>query len=1080
MATTSNDDYEYDGEYNTDSVSTTSTVLSSWSATATYHVEEIISERTITYEEGYAEPVYLVRWVGYPLHQCTWEPLEHLETTTLLDDWESKREQIGDDEFGQLVQNNFTEFENAVNKVEAARTLRQQKRAKKRQRLKSAAEEPPSDVQSFSSSDMPIKRGQREYRKKPETDSESDTPLMVKTRAGLRQNDASIDVRKMRSPHRPPPDALLSSSSDDGSGTGIQKRAKALDSARRNPPQTSMELIERPSRTNDGSASSEKTTVPTSQPASSSPKSLKKEPNEPAGKRQDEGPKPRKSGPSRCISLEQPIKPAPNRRRGSSQSAQQDAVDDATNTSTIRRGSKVAEDLITKVEGPPKPGGKAQMNELGQFMRKTALNPRPIKMLNEPKARSKMASRKEGNESLYKKMHWKRKAELRGRDEHTPDPSVLSFVGSHPGGIPRPSARINDNPYGRRDITALRPAQDEDSDDSDDPSAQQPAKAPEWGDDKVPVTCFDWRSNSCQYTAEQCKYLHHNTDKLSPWDGRVPPKYARPKITCPHWMKKKCYKTDDECSFAHWNTGWLAGNKGQQPTQIDPKLEPSSKPSSPHDLTCYYWLRTEQGCKKSDAECAYFHRNTGWLLHQNRRDVSQIDPTEQPRHSRRRSDTQCFSWKKNRMCRYGDKCRLGDKCRFQHYDSEIVVESPHSIGGSASKATPSYPDYSPPQSASLFEHPTNETPTILGVSPAPASLSCINFRAMTEIACGLDFADMFRDDKGNSILERRAFLIFHPEDHGKEVELITRWLLLYHVEVCNFWLDGSWDNFKQRIIGGGSGVIIAHSDYGNYSEIPDFGQVLRRKVRVWSVGLQYGIEYDPEISTIDPPLRYDRIEIFPRGGIIYITDNVFEERPVEALKIIELFFAKVERCRQVTGPLDPSKFVDDGCVLWRLATRPGLMESIWKQCVAHEKEIELQDPVQSARAKLYELLLRTEYVEQEHSLPTARPEDYFPVMSERPEFIPDYYQALKHSQEAANTWMVQMYAGFTVDHRRHYRQFFVVHTHAINAEWEETCQNLNEIITPEKCIQYFEQPAIGNRFDFYEWAFPYKAEANSS
>lgn len=133
-----------------------------------------------------------------------------------------------------------------------------------------------------------------------------------------------------------------------------------------------------------------------------------------------------------------------------------------------------------------------------------------------------------------------------------------------------------------------------------------------------------------------------------------------------------------------------------------------------------------------------------------------------------------------------------------------------------------------------------------------------------------------------------------------------------------------------------------------------------------------------------------------------------------------------------------------------------------------------------SRAKLYELLHRTEYVEQEHSLLTARPEDYFPVMSERPEFIPDYYQALRHSQEAANTWMVQMYAGLTIDHRRHYRQFFVVHTQAINADWKETCQNLDEIITPEKCIQYFEQPAEGNRFDFYEWAFPNKAEANSS
>jgi len=119
------------------------------------------------------------------------------------------------------------------------------------------------------------------------------------------------------------------------------------------------------------------------------------------------------------------------------------------------------------------------------------------------------------------------------------------------------------------------------------------------------------------------------------------------------------------------------------------------------------------------------------------------------------------------------------------------------------------------------------------------------------------------------------------------------------------------------------------------------------KVRIWSVGVQFGYEYDPYISTVDPLFRYDCIEIFPRGGIIYITDDVFEQQPVEALKIIELFISKVERCRQVTGPIDPSKFVNDGCLLWRLATRPDLMESIWQQCLVHGQEIDAQDPIQS-------------------------------------------------------------------------------------------------------------------------------------
>jgi len=100
-------------------------------------------------------------------------------------------------------------------------------------------------------------------------------------------------------------------------------------------------------------------------------------------------------------------------------------------------------------------------------------------------------------------------------------------------------------------------------------------------------------------------------------------------------------------------------------------------------------------------------------------------------------------------------------------------------------------------------------------------------------------------------------------------------------------------------------------------------------------------------------------------------------------------------------------------------------------------------------------------------------------MSERPEFIPEYEQALRRSQDEANTWMVQMYAGLTIDYRRHYRQYYVVHTNDTKPGWKETCQNLSEVITPDRCIEYFRQSAEGPgaTFDFYEWAFDKKDSA---
>lgn len=115
-------------------------------------------------------------------------------------------------------------------------------------------------------------------------------------------------------------------------------------------------------------------------------------------------------------------------------------------------------------------------------------------------------------------------------------------------------------------------------------------------------------------------------------------------------------------------------------------------------------------------------------------------------------------------------------------------------------------------------------------------------------------------------------------------------------------------------------------------------------MKLWSVGHQEAYEYDPEVSTIPPVHRHDRIEIFPHGGFIYITDDVFEHQPQEALKIVNLFFSKVEKCRQVDGPIDPWKRIDDGCLLWRLGVRPELMQSIYDRYVKQEGEMTAGDP----------------------------------------------------------------------------------------------------------------------------------------
>jgi chromo domain-containing protein 1 len=251
-------------------------------------------------------------------------------------------------------------------------------------------------------------------------------------------------------------------------------------------------------------------------------------------------------------------------------------------------------------------------------------------------------------------------------------------------------------------------------------------------------------------------------------------------------------------------------------------------------------------------------------------------------------------------------------------------------------------------SLSVSNQPSSLSPPSPHDESTQPHITCQDLKRGIEDACKLNFTEMFAYNyEGHSepVLDRRAFLLFHPEDHMEELEIITRWLLMHHVDVYSFWNDGAWARFREQIDKGGTGVLIAHPEFDYWADIPYFGEVLRKEVRLWSVGVQEGIEFDPQFSTSAPTMRYDRIEIFPHGGIIYITDDVFKQKPVEALRIFELFFAKIEKCRQVAGPIDPWKRVDDACLLWRLAVRPELMQALYEKLDQHEAEIEAQNPL---------------------------------------------------------------------------------------------------------------------------------------
>lgn len=227
-------------------------------------------------------------------------------------------------------------------------------------------------------------------------------------------------------------------------------------------------------------------------------------------------------------------------------------------------------------------------------------------------------------------------------------------------------------------------------------------------------------------------------------------------------------------------------------------------------------------------------------------------------------------------------------------------------------------------------------------------------------------------------------------------------------------------------------------------------------------------------------MRHDCIEIFPVGGLIYITDDVFEEKPQLALEIIKLFFAKIDRLRQLDGPVSSWLEVDDAGLLWRLCVRPELMAYLLQRCEEEERELAAGDPNVIARAELYTLLSDTNYIEQDSPVqPLNALSDNFPVMSERrliaEEEPVNYFDALAHSRQEANLRMIRYYASLQIDMRRDYRHFFVVHTDpsaACVAKWKQEIQSIGDVITPEQCISELSMDGVGlgkeQLFDFYE------------
>lgn len=239
-------------------------------------------------------------------------------------------------------------------------------------------------------------------------------------------------------------------------------------------------------------------------------------------------------------------------------------------------------------------------------------------------------------------------------------------------------------------------------------------------------------------------------------------------------------------------------------------IAPDRKKISNADITCFYW--TEDKCRYTAETCRYQHRHTGIVAdppqfnHQSKfggHNTNSVSREPNTVHSTVAHNTTSASAQLARLFHGIHPDRLGllsNEGMSGAKDTEMADADPLQR---TNDCTP----HPPP--AVTEKSPVHQVDDRLA-----ADLSCLQLKHTIEETVKIKFDDLFGwSSSGNSVsmVNRRAILLYHPEDHSEELEVITRWLLMHYVEVSSAWYNGSWDYFRQQILKGRSGIILVSS-----------------------------------------------------------------------------------------------------------------------------------------------------------------------------------------------------------------------------------------------------------------------------
>ncbi|KAF2742168.1 hypothetical protein M011DRAFT_472483 [Sporormia fimetaria CBS 119925] len=582
------------------------------------------------------------------------------------------------------------------------------------------------------------------------------------------------------------------------------------------------------------------------------------------------------------------------------------------------------------------------------------------------------------------------------------------------------------------------------------------------------------------------------TSDISGPSPRPPPNL----LTCAFWANdpRGCRNTAEECKFQHYETGHVAPlpegyrikgasglNNGFGPPHVDDYSPgPARTPDAPRGraLAQDYADQIMENSSRSRAP--------------QDRDLPPHDQGRPPAEHRSRSrgppqnggvppddlllsEPRRVRWEEDKYTQPSySSLRQTVKDPAQPRDAQTRSKLLSADTRDKGRSPEPHPEGTAPREASFIPAPgTTTTPSAITLRGAPGQLVMApnattprpglddpQRELIREIGAAfkLDFDQLF--PKG---LDKKAFMIFHPAEHLKELDMITRWLLAHSVEVYPLGKAGAWEAFSRHILAGGTGTILAHPAWKEYECIPRFGEILRTSTRIWSVGFQrHNFMTMANLKTDSFPPQYDCVPLFIAGAIICITTDVFERTPEEALKILHLFDHKLHT--------NPHYSIVNPNIRWRLAVQPCLEDNMYRWMEANEDAINEGDPDAGLFAKITLRLvnLHNKYDNASKHPISMQPDDYYSILEM--EGQKEYLKILKGDGPlAANTMQVKYWIDKFMKWRREYRHCFVVHTEPEETDWQSQWPIIDEVITPAKCVEYLEQTGPAARIPFLEW-----------